>query len=100
MNRQNTQTGRSAVFGAILLVILILLAIYGLIQGSSAFIRWASSQAVNVDPVVVASLITGAGTILGSVLIASINASRPQERAAEEANRGKKSKSTIVSWCL
>ena len=90
MNRQNIQTGRSTVFAAILFIIIALLVIYGLIQASSALIRWISSQAGNADPSVVAALMAGSGTILGSVFIASFNARRAQERAAEEANRGKK----------
>ena len=90
MNRQNTQTGCIGVFGAILLIALTLLAIYGLIQGSSTIIRWVTSQATKADPTVVAALITGAGTILGAVFISSFNARRAQERAAEEANRGRK----------
>ena len=90
MNRQNTQSGCRGVIGAILLIALFVLAIYGLIQGSSAIIRWVTSQTAKTDPGVVAALITGAATILGSVYIASFNANRAQERAAEEINRGRK----------
>ena len=90
MNRQNTQTDRSGVIGAILLIILIVFALYGLIQGSLAMIRWATSQTAKADPTIIAALITGAGTVLGSVSIASYNARRAQERAAEAGNRGKK----------
>ena len=90
MHRQYTPTDRRGVIGAILLIIFIMLALYGLIQGSFAMLKWATSQTAKADPTVIAALITGSGTILGSVFIASYNARRAQERAAEEANRGRK----------
>lgn len=90
MYRQYTQPDRKGVIGAVIVIILIMLALYGLIQGAFAMIGWVTSQTAKADPTVIAALITGAGTILGSVFIASYNARRAQERAAEEANRGKK----------
>ena len=90
MYRRYTQPDRRGVIGAIILIIFTMLAIYGLIQGVFATIGWVTSQTAKADPTVIAALITGAGTILASVFIASYNARRAQERAAEEANRGKK----------
>lgn len=89
MSRQKLQM----VFGAILFVGLIVLAIYVLyllVQGSSAFIGWVSSQAADLDSTVMAAVITGSLTIVGSVYITSLNARRAQENAAAESNRGKK----------
>lgn len=51
---------------------------------------WITNQCTKADPTVVAALITGAVTILGSVLITSYNSRLAQARAAEEANRGEK----------
>ncbi|MCY3627169.1 MAG: hypothetical protein OXG88_05960 [Gammaproteobacteria bacterium] len=51
---------------------------------------WITNQCTKADPTVVAALITGAVTILGSVLITSYNSKLAQVRAAEESNRGKK----------
>ena len=90
MYRQYTQPNRMGIVGAIVLIILILLALYGLIQGAFAIVGWVTSQTAKADPTVIAALITGAGTILGSVLITSYHSRLAQERAAEEANRGKK----------
>ena len=90
MYRQYTQPDRSGIIGTIILIILIVLALYGLIQVAFAMIGCVTSQTAKADPTVVAALITGAGTILGSVFITSYNSRLAQERAAEEANRGKK----------
>ena len=90
MYRQYTQTDRRGVIGAVLLIVLFVLALYGLIQGVFAMIGWVTSQTAKADPTIIAALITGAGAILGSVFIASYNSRRAQERAAEEANRGRK----------
>lgn len=93
MNRKKVQINWTMVFVAILFIGLILLAIYVLklfIQGLPAFIEWVSSQAANLDSTVMAAVITGSLTIVGSVYITSLNARRAQENAAAESNRGKK----------
>ncbi len=90
MNCRNTLSGCGVVFGVISLIVLVVLALYGLIQAVFAMFEWATGQTFKADPTIIAALITGAGTILGAVYIASYNARRAQERASEEANRGRK----------
>ena len=90
MTRQQLQSGRGNCLAGVFIIIVSLAAIYGFVQIASLLFNWLTKQAASADPTVMAAFITGAGTILSSVFIASYNAGRSQERAAEVANRGRK----------
>ena len=66
-------------------IIVSVVAIYGFIRITFVLINWLTKKAANIDPTVMATLITGAVTILSSVLISTYDAGRAQERAAEGA---------------
>lgn len=52
--------------------------------------KWAASFVDKSDPTILAAVIVGFFTIVGSVAVASYNARRAQERIAQEANLGRK----------
>lgn len=87
---QNLRAGLITAILAMLVIAFVLLAIWGVILGSSFLLSWVSVQACKADPTIVAALITGAGALLGALFISFYSATQAQRRAAEEANRGRK----------
>lgn len=70
----------------LLIIAIVGVIIYIWVSRNPGVIKWFLS----VDPTVMAAVITGSLTIVGSASITSINARRAQENAAAEANRGRK----------
>lgn len=90
MSHQRVQSARVALLIGLIIIALFVGLIVVIIYIARVVLERLSGQWAEVDPTVMAALIAGAVTILSSVLIASYNSRRAQERAAEEANRGRK----------
>ena len=90
MSHRKVQSRRGNLLVGVFTIIVSVVAIYDFIQITFVLITWLTKQAANIEPTVMAALITGAVTILSSVVISTYNAGRAQERAAEEANWGRK----------
>ena len=82
-DRKTTAIGISAV------VVIIVLAV-GALYGFYLLFKWAASFLDGSNSAILAAVIVGCFTIVGSAAVASYNARRAQERVAQEANIGRK----------
>ena len=80
---------RTTGIGIAALVILVVLAV-GALYGFYLLFRWAAQFVDGSNPTILAAVIVGCFTIVGSAAIASYNARCAQERVAQEANIGRK----------
>ena len=82
-DRKTTAVG---IAGLVAIAILAVGALYGLYL----LLKWVTGFVGDFNPTILAAIIVGCLTIVGSAFVASYNARRAQERIAQEANLGRK----------
>lgn len=82
-DRKTTAIGISALAAIGILTV-------GALYGLYLLLKWVAGFVDDFNPTVLAAIIVGCLTIVGSAFVASYNARRAQERIAQEANLGRK----------
>ena len=82
-DRKTTAIGVSALVAIVILVVVTLYGLYLLL-------KWVAGFVDDFNPTILAAIIVGCLTIVGSAFVASYNARRAQERVAQEANIARK----------